>query len=305
LIVGKPFRAETMGKCASPYYPPRARWYARFFYLGAATRHRLALDRIHLPRDITVLGLLASILIPGLGVYLRGPRLWGKITLSVCALLFLCFIIWLGYPFGNYAFGMMISVHVTGLTYYCSPYLREKDFLYRMAFTILLLIGIGFGIFLPARNIIQNHLLLPLRMSGNVVLIGKFASIKEIHRGDTIAYTLSGYYFSNHGGQGVSDHSGISLGTVLAVAGDRVEFSNKGILVNGTLQPLQEHMPASGNLTVPKGTWFIWPKLSMSGNWAVGEQNISSAMMELANVSETQFIGKPFSHWFWRKQILP
>jgi type IV secretory pathway protease TraF len=294
-----------MDKYASPYYPPRARWYARLFYLGLATRHKLSLDKIYLPRDIRVFGLLASILIPGLGVYFRGPRLWGRIALSVCVLLFFCFIIWLGYPFGNIAFGLMISIHVTGFTYYCSPCLREKDFAVRMAFTVLVLIGIGLGIFMPIRNAIQNHLLLPLRVNSNVIVVGKFVTANQIRRGDSVAYTLAGYRFSNHWGSGASDHSSVSLGTVLAVAGDHVEFSAKGISVNGVLQAAQAHMPTSGTLIVPKNSWFIWPKLSMSGNWDVGEQNISSAMMQLANVSETQFAGKPFEHWFWRKQILP
>lgn len=294
-----------MGKYASPFYPPRARWYARIFYLGLATRHKLALDRIHLPKNITIVGLLASILIPGLGVYLRGPRLWGRIALAACALLFFCFIIWLGYPFGNIAFGLMISVHVSGFTYYCSPYLREKDFAVRMAFTILVLIAIGFGIFTPMRNAIQNHLLLPLNSNGHAIVVGTFFSAKDIHRGDGVAYQLSGYYFSNHGGYGVSGRSGISVGKVLAVAGDRVEFSDKGFFVNGVVQPLLPHMPTAGKLMVPEKTWFIWPQMEVGGNWNVGEQNISSAMMQLANVSEEQFVGKPFDHWFWRKQILP
>jgi hypothetical protein len=45
--------------------------------------------------------------------------------------------------------------------------------------------------------------------------------------------------------------------------------------------------------------------MEIRGNWGVSEQNISSAMMQLADVSEAQFVGKPFGHWFWRKQILP
>lgn len=295
-----------MGKVASPYYPPRARWYARIFYLGLATRHKLALDKIYLPKDITVFGLLGSLLIPGLGVYLRGPRLWGKIALTACALLFLCFIIWLGYPFGNYAFGFMISIHVSGFTYYCSPYLREKDFAVRMAFTVLVLIGIGFGIFMPIRNAIQNHLLLPLNFNGHAIIIKSFSAANDVHCGDDIAYTLAGYYMSNHGGGGVSsEHGGVSIGKVLAVTGDRVEFSDKGFSVNGVVQPLLSHMPTTGKLVVPKGTWFVWPQMEIRGNWGVSEQNISSAMMQLANVSQEQFVGKPFDHWFWRKQILP
>ncbi len=55
-------------KMSSPYYPRRARWYSRVFYLGLATRHRLALDRIRLPKAITVGGIVLGFLIPGLAV---------------------------------------------------------------------------------------------------------------------------------------------------------------------------------------------------------------------------------------------
>ena len=92
---------------------------------------------------------------------------------------------------------------------------------------------------------------------------------------------------------------------MLATAGDRVEFSTNGFAVNGVLQARLPHMPETGGLVVPENHWFIWPKLAISGNWDVGEANISSAMMQMASVSEDQFVGKPFKRWFWRKQILP
>ena len=110
-----------MSKVSSSYYPPRARWYGRIFYLGLAVRHRLALDRIRMPNELTLRGLIAGFIVPGLAVYLRGPRLWGKAALCACALLFLLFIVCLGHPFGNYAFGLMLAIHASGFVYYCSP----------------------------------------------------------------------------------------------------------------------------------------------------------------------------------------
>ena len=93
------------------------------FILGAAVRRRLALDRIHLPREITLVGLVAGFLVPGLAVYIRGPRLWGRAALAGCGLLLLFFIVWFGHPAGNFAFGLLLSIHVTGFVYYCSPLL--------------------------------------------------------------------------------------------------------------------------------------------------------------------------------------
>ena len=48
--------------------------------------------------------------------------------MAACALLFAIFIVWLGYPIGNYAFGLMLSIHTTGFVYYCSPYLLDNSF---------------------------------------------------------------------------------------------------------------------------------------------------------------------------------
>ncbi len=64
-------------------------------------------------------------------------------------------------------------------------------------------------------------------------------------------------------------------------------------------------MPDSGTLTVPEKYWFIWPNLVISGNWNVGEASLSAAMIQMANVSEDQFMGKPFKRWFGRKQFIP
>jgi len=294
-----------MGQSTPPFYPPRAKWYSRIFYLGLSTRHRLALDRIHLPQSVTLGGLVAGALVPGLAVYLRGPRLWGKLALAASALLFLTFLLGFGYPVGNYAFGLLISVHVSGFGYYCQPFLREKDFMGRLAITALLLIVLGLGIYAPARGAIQRYYAVPLRLNGRVIVVERAFPAARIQRGDGIAYVLSGYYFSNHGGEGVSSRSGMSLGTVLAAPGDRVEFSEKGVSVNGTPRPALPHMPKSGTFLVPENHWFVWPNLVISGDWHVPEESISSAMLELANVSETQYVGKPFKRWFWREQRLP
>lgn len=292
-------------KFTSAYYPRRARWYGRIFYLGLAVRHGLALDRIRMPDELRIFGLIGGFLVPGLAVHLRGPRLWGKAALLACALLFLLFLICLGHPFGNYAFGLLLAIHASGFVYYCSPYLIAKEFPVRIGFTIAILISLGLVIYAPLRGAIQNHWLMPVQSNGHAIVVQRFFSAHAVIRGDPVAYTLLGYYFSNHGGQGASDHAGMGLGLVLATAGDRVEFSKSDFTVNGVPQARLPHMPDSGTLTVQENHWFIWPNLTISGNWNVGEANLSSAMMQMANVSEDQFVGKPFKRWFGRKQILP
>jgi hypothetical protein len=107
-----------------------------------------------------------------------------------------------------------------------------------------------------------------------------------------------------HGGGAVWVEAGFGWGPVLAVAGDRVAFSTNSFSVNGLAQPLRAHMPTSGDFVVTEKHWFVWPEIDMYGHGNVGEGVIAGAMLNMATVSEKQFIGKPFKRWFWRRQIL-
>ncbi|HEY5069169.1 MAG TPA: hypothetical protein VII37_05265 [Candidatus Acidoferrum sp.] len=296
-----------MNKYTSTYYPRRARWYGRIFYWGTAIRNRIAMDRIRMPNEMTVGGLIGSFVIPGLAVYLRGPRLWGQAALLACAFLFLFFIVWLGYPFGNYALGMLLSIHATGFVYYCGPYLLEKEFMFRIGFTIAVLIALGLMIYTPIRGAIQNHWLTPLRVKNHVVIVEKFASARGIKPGDWVMYSLNEASTGDAHGEGgaVWVREGVGWGPVLAMAGDRVTFSTNSFAVNGIEQPHRLHMPTSGELVIPEKQWFIWPDLGISGHGNAGEANISAVMLSLATVPESQFVGKPFKRWFWREQVLP
>ncbi|MDR3460270.1 MAG: hypothetical protein P4N60_22810 [Verrucomicrobiae bacterium] len=290
----------------SPYYPPRARWYAVFFYFSHAIRRRLALDRLAFPSQMTIPGLLAGFLVPGLAVYLRGPRIWGQAAMAACLALFLVFIIWLGYPAANLAFGLMLSVHATGVVYYCGPLLAYEPFRSRLSFTLLVLLVIGLLVYLPARSVIQNYWLTPLRLNGQVVIVELNAHVRDIHRGSLVAYQLHDDERGEaHHGGAVRVRAGMGLGTVLAVAGDEVTFSTNLFSVNGVTHTNLSYMPVSGELIVAENHWFIWPSLDISGHGNVGAGNITAVMLDMANVSETQFYGKPFARWFGRKQILP
>ena len=287
----------------SPYYPPRARWYSPLFYCGGAVRRRLALDRVHLPREITLGGLVAGFLVPGLAIHLRAPGFWGKAAMPGCGFLFLFFMLWFGYPAGNVAFGLLLAIHATGFVYYCSPLLREEPLKSRLLFTLLALIGLGLLIYLPVRNVILRHWLVPVRLNGQVMVVQRQFPAEAIQRGDWIAYRLHG---SEEWSEGtVYVRSGLGLGPVLAMAGDRVEFSTNAFTVNGISHPLLPHMPAAGGLTVPENNWFVWPNVGISGHGNVGEDRISSAMLQMAVVSRAQFVGKPYKRWLWRRQIKP
>jgi hypothetical protein len=291
----------------SPYYPPRARWYAPFFYLGNAVRRRLALDRLKLPRDLKAGELAAGFLIPGLAVWLRGPRLWGQAALAGSGGLALIFLAFLGYSFGNLALGLLVSLHATGFYYYCSPVMAGETFGRRLAFALLILLAVGLLLYLPARSVIQQHCLIPLRVNGQVVIVRRTAGPQNVRRGDWVAYTFDRHTTGRdyHGGTVILE-GGLSLGPVLAVAGDHVTFSTNSFSVNGVVNTNRlPHLPTAGALAVPENHWFIWPNLGISGHGNVGEARISEALMGLADVNQSQLVGKPFQRWFWRRQILP
>jgi len=55
---------------------------------------------------------------------------------------------------------------------------------------------------------------------------------------------------------------------------------------------------------MPEKRWFIWPDWAISGNPQQTDA-IARLMRDSALVAESQFVGKPFGRWFWRRQTLP
>ena len=287
-----------MAQPESPYYPPRAHWYAPLYYLSAELRRRLALDRVRLPSGVGAPQVFAGVLVPGLAVWLRGSRLWGQAALSACALLALVFVVWLGRPAGNLAFGMLLSVHSTGFTYLCEPWLDGARLRTRMVFSLAVLLVLGGLLYMPVFNLIQDRWLVPLRVQDRVVVVRKMASAGIINRGDWIAFSIPVQH-----GEGIYSPGWTGLGPVLAVPGDRVVFSSASFIINGVSRPLRRHMPSSGEWVVPEKHWFVWPDLDISGH-GIPETEISVTILRMATISQDQFAGKPFKRWFWRRQTL-
>jgi len=214
---------------------------------------------------------MLGILVPGLAVYLRGPREWGRVAMITWAVLFLMFTIWLGYPAANLAFGLMVSLHATGFIYYCSPILHAWQYRTRFLFTVLVLMSIGLLIYLPVRGLVQNHLLMPLRNGNQVVIVCAQRGPVSLELGEWAAFAYD---------------NGIIFGKIIGLGGDEVNSTK-----------------------VPKNYWLISVQFvrryyyhhdlfrMYTGRSEVFEQNIV--------VSPEGFVGKPFKHWFWRKQILP
>jgi len=140
------------------------------FSFGSAIRRRLALDRIHLPQEMALIGLVAGFLVPGLAVYIRGPRLWGKAVLASCGLLFLSFIMWFGHPgreFRPWSAAFRFTSPVLCITAVRCCWRHRSD--PGCLFTLLDHDGARPLIYLPIRNVILQRWLVPLRVRGNVL----------------------------------------------------------------------------------------------------------------------------------------
>jgi len=295
-----------MNRIVSPYYPPRARWYSRVFGIWHTLQRRMGLDRLQLPEGISAAAFIVSLLVPGLAFTVRRERLIGRAILLGYGLLALVFLVGLGYPVANVAFGLMLSAHVTSILFLLNPWLAEARFASRIATSLILLLLVGGGVYAPLREGLQTSFLMPLRIKENVVIVRTFSSPRSIQRGDRIVYSLetfSGGDAHREGGA-VWAKAGFGLGPVLAVAGDRIRFMPEVFEVNGVSRQSLPHMPKTGEAVVPEKSWFIWPEVAMSGNGNAQESVISTTMLQMANVAETQFIGKPFKRWFWRRQII-
>ena len=288
-----------MSKATSPYYPPRAKWYSPLRYHFSGMRRRLWLDRFRLPKGMSVIGMAGTLLVPGLGVYLRS-RFWGKPTMIACAALLLIFFAVLGHPLANIAFGLLLSIHVSGITYYGSPWLNSESLGTRILVALLLTFCLSSAIYFPLRNTVQEHWFAPLRTRNGVIVVHKFAHPGIVTRGEMVAYNLAAFDEGN-----VNAHGGLTFGMVLGVGGDKIEFNKATFAVNGIARARLPHMPDSGEVVVPENEWFIWPDLAITGGHGnVPEATISSTMLQMAIVPQTEFAGKPFARWFGRRQDL-
>jgi len=288
-----------MSKFSSPYYPPRARWFGKVFTISDSTRRRLALDRIRLPPHVTFGQFLLSLLVPGYAFWARAPRPWGTAALVAAAVLMLTFFVGLGQSFGNAAFGLLISLHSTGIVYLLEPTLAGRRLRFRILVSCAAMIALYMLLYSPVRNFVQNHWLLPLRIRDRVVVVQRSSIITGIHRGDWIAYSLS-----EHFGGHILAISGFGLGPVLATEGDRIRFTEPAYEVNGLRYSPLPHMPTNGEVIIPEKTWFIWPDFDISGGHGyVPEAELSATLLRLATLQEEQFVGKPLRRWFGRRQL--
>lgn len=249
---------------------------------------------------------LLSLAIPGYAFFANDRRALGWCFLGGYCGSAVLFVVALGYQIGNLSFGLMISAHAASIIFLESLWLRDAiRFRFRIVVAALTLLVLWLGLYGPAVNFLQRNCITPVRIRNQVVILQHLDSPRSLSRGDWIMYSIHRDHSGDaHNGGAVWIRAGYGWGAILAVAGDAVVFTNKTFSVNGKPQRSLPHMPVSGEVLVPEKHWFIWPDLDVANN-NVSEATMSAMMLELAMVPETQFAGKPFKHWFGRRQHLP
>ncbi len=281
----------------SPYYPRRAGALSPLLGRWDACRRLWGLCGVTLNDKITIRGIIASLFVPGLALYLRDPRASGKAAMGVCAVLFLLFMAFLGYPAGTAAVALLMSIHVTGLVAYCQPALLGARLPFRLAAAFMLCVLAIVLVYLPGRDLLENRLFMPLRVRNHVVVIHRLTSPEALRRGEWIAFRKDDVQESH-----MIIHAGVNLAPVVALPGDQVEFSARTFSVNGVAQPRRANMPPSGGFTVSQDCWIAWPEMVII---LVNGPTVSDMVLQMATVRKEEVIGKPFVHWFWRRQSFP
>ena len=286
----------------SSYYPPRARWYRSFFFNAwRPMRRYINLEKLLAPTRLSLGHICLSLALPGYAFFVLGRRLLGSLVLAGYVIAAMVFLAALGHPAASGGYGLLISLHATGIMFLEAAWLKDFSFRAKVGTALSTLFAVWGLIYAPLVGYAERHWFIPLQVGDRVLIVHPGVEPASIQRGEWLMYEIAGSRLGEHGNNVVL-HSGPSVAPVLALPGDRLRFTPEGYFVNDQLFPLAPHMPGGGEWVMPKNVWYIWPHLGMRGYGNVAEGNISAAMQKAAMVTQDQIEGRPFKHWFGRRQ---
>jgi hypothetical protein len=286
-------------RASSSYYPPRAGRNRHFNHFGYAVRRRLHLEQLGLTLKTSPSHFALGLIMPGFSFRDAGWTTLGNATMLAWAVAALIFLIWLGYGVSTFAFGLMMSMHVSSILYLHNRSFPGMRVLKRLVFSLVLLLAVSQLVYASALKLCHNYLFVPLRVGEKVYVINRLPDAATLRRGDFVACYAEAASFDN-----IRIRDGYILDKVIAGPGDHLEFTRDGYAVNGVPSRSLPLMPGSGSTVLPQQTWLIWPSLETVVNVNVNPHSVSAAILQMAMIRREQVIGKPFKRWFWRKQVV-
>ena len=289
-----------MKEVSSTYYPPRAKWYSRFRCPWYVFKRALRLERLRLPGGVPLGDFCLSLVLPGRVFVVLGQK---KLGWAMCCVYFVAagaFFAWIGCRASALALGLMLSAHVTSVVHLLTQWLEGPRLRTRVILALATLVVLYAMVYSPLRELVETRLAMPLRVEDNVVVVKPGPVPASVKPGARLAYRIDPLQRD-----GAMVSGGFGLGPALAVAGDRVSFADQHYEVNGVAFPRLPHMPVQGEWVVPEKCWFIWPRADMMRRGNVTEATVSGMLFQVAMVSENQYLGRPYRHWFGRRQIAP
>lgn len=282
----------------SSYYPPRAGWGRHFNRLGDTVRRRVHWEQLGLKLKTSPLHFALGFVVPGFSFLDAGWKTLGKATMLAWVVAALVFLVRLGYGVSTFAFGLMMSMHVSSILYLHNRAFPGMRVLRRLVFSLALLFVVGQLVYASALKLCHNYLFMPLRVGEKVYVINRLHDAQSLRRGDFVACSAEAASFGN-----VRIRDGYILDKVIAGPRDHVEFTWDGYAVNGVPSRSLPFMPVSGTIVLPQQTWLIWPSLKTVVTVNVDPHSVSAAVLDMAIIRHEQVIGKPFKRWFWRRQV--
>jgi hypothetical protein len=284
----------------SAYAPPRARWYHQFWYAWEAFRRAFRLTKVEEYFGIPLFKLVLGFLVPTYALRLaRETFLWRVATIVYFGLL-VTLVLGSGFLISRVASGLLAALHAIGFLFFCWRLDRSQSFPERAGYSLVVSLCYWLLIYMPLVGWMHTNWAMPVQLNGQVVIMDPQATFSTVQRGDWIVYRI------NHGGGNqVYVHGGMASGRVLALAGDTVRLEPGAMQVNGIQQPRPPELPAPREFQVATGQLFVSPEMSIDVRGNIPAHSITDTMFQLAFVSQEQFTGRAFTHWFGRKQKIP
>jgi len=245
--------------------------------------------------------LLGGLVLPGYAFSTCGRPTHARVIYGSYFLAATIFIVWLGNLISSAALALMISLHVGSVLYLMGHRTSQMSFRWRLVLALAVAFIVYRAIYFPFQLQFEKYVAMPLKLANGTLIVDPRHAAGAVRRGDRLAYRIHAASDAH-----VFINDGYGFGEVRAVAGDRIVFTQHNYQVNGVEFPRQPRMPALETWVVPEKHWFIWPNsaIAVSGNQQQ-EDSVARLMREVAMVSESQYAGKPYRRWFWRRQPTP